>query len=120
MYEYDPNSINACAREAERVYNEKTPPEVPSCSICGEDRFKLYNGVCADCLEGIYYEHEDEMKPFFEELTDEEEWEENFGSLSVDEVWLNRKDNFAWANLDAIALEDLWYLADYFKERGWI
>ena len=120
MYEYDPNSINACAREAERVYNEKTPPEVPSCSICGEDGFKLYNGVCADCLENLYLEHEDEMKPFFEELTDEEEWKENFGSLSVDEVWYHRTENFAWASLDAIALEDLWYLADYFKERGWI
>lgn len=117
---YDPNSREACAREAERVYNEKTPPESPCCAICGEDGFTLYNGVCADCLEDLYLEHEDEMKPFFEELTDEEEWKENFGSLSVDEVWYHRTERFAWMNLKEIAMEDLWYLADYYAERGWI
>lgn len=116
---YDPNSRDACAREAERVYNEMTPPKTPCCAICGEDGFTLYNGVCADCLVDLYYEHDNEMKPFFEEL-DEEEWKENFSSLSVDEVWHYRQDEFAWSLLDAIALEDLWYLADYFKERGWI
>lgn len=120
MYEYDPNSINACAREAERVYNEKTPPEVPSCSICGEDRFKLYNGVCADCLDDLYDEHEDEMKPFFDELECEDEWKWNFGSLSVNEVWRNRIGNDLWLTLKAMATEDLMYLADYFQERGWI
>ena len=120
MNNYDYYGVDACAREAERVYNRKPDNPVEpdyQCRVCKEESGRLYHGVCKDCLYDLYQEHKHEMYDFFKDC-DPEEYDPDCPA-PLDVMWNGERYEFD-AYLEWFALDDEWTLAEYFDEKGWI
>lgn len=101
-YSSDPNSINACAMEAERIASRYVDPEVgvDTCIICGiED--DLINGICNECLATIFQNHSAEIT----------EW-------NAEEVGYDPDYDLSTEGARQTCLkDDPWYFTDWLKQE---
>ena len=96
------------------------------CKMCGFESDPIRNGLCEDCIESLYDEHESEMFLFFA-LYPPNEWDDTRCKKPLVELWADaERERFAndfgdtRHYLKQYALEDKWCLTDWMETVGMI